>query len=277
MKKLFAIGSLAVLSTIAFSQASIDVNLKYGAKGQEVVELQEFLADKGFLTSSASGNFFSLTRKAVIAYQTSLGLPATGYVGPMTRTEINKDLAASDAVSAQGEVSETGTTTPVVVAQKDGALAKQVADLNAKIEEQKNIQAQTNAYLAQVAQNTAQVVKPAVSVASVSTQVPYTQVEPTDWKSVPLTAVNTDSTRADLFLDYATAGDKAVFTMNGVATTYIVQASDIRGNKPPMAYYNISTNLQPNTEYPYQVRVERNAGDVVNFAVTQGTFKTLAQ
>jgi peptidoglycan hydrolase-like protein with peptidoglycan-binding domain len=74
------------------SFASIDTNLRYGSKGQEVQELQEFLTDKGFYSNQISGNFFTLTRKSVMSYQSSVGLPVTGFVGPMTREKINAEL-----------------------------------------------------------------------------------------------------------------------------------------------------------------------------------------
>ena len=93
------------------SSASIDTNLKYGSRGGYVTELQEFLIDKGFLTGQSSGNFFSLTRKAVIAWQASIGLPATGFVGPMSRTKINDELSQANAPAVLAEISETGTTT----------------------------------------------------------------------------------------------------------------------------------------------------------------------
>jgi len=88
--------------------ASIDTNLKYGARGVEVSELQEFLIDKGLLAGQATGNFFSLTLKAVKLYQASVGLPTTGFVGPLTRAKINTELSIDDSA----ELGETGTTTP---------------------------------------------------------------------------------------------------------------------------------------------------------------------
>ena len=65
MKKVILISFLFVP---IFASASIDINLKYGATGPEVVELQEFLIDKGFLVYNATGNFFSLTNSAVVQY-----------------------------------------------------------------------------------------------------------------------------------------------------------------------------------------------------------------
>lgn len=111
MKKLYTALLVAYFIIPSISLASIDTNLKYGARGVAVTELQDFLIAKGFLTGQTSGNFFSLTRKAVVAYQSSIGLPATGYVGPMTRAKINDDLSATNAPAVSAEIAETGTMT----------------------------------------------------------------------------------------------------------------------------------------------------------------------
>lgn len=99
---------------IGTSYSAIDSNLKYSMKGQEVSELQEFLVDKGFLTSSPSGFFGLLTLKAVKNYQLSERLPSTGYVGALTRAKVNEELLAVVDESTRAEVEETGTTTPIV-------------------------------------------------------------------------------------------------------------------------------------------------------------------
>lgn len=112
MKKLHIVLLVASFIIPSISFASIDTNLKYGSRGVAVTELQDFLIAKGFLSGQTSGNFFSLTRKAVIAYQASVGLPATGYVGPMTRSKINDDLSIANAPAVSAEITETGTTTP---------------------------------------------------------------------------------------------------------------------------------------------------------------------
>lgn len=142
------------------SFASIDVNLNYGSHGSEVTELQEFLIDKGFLASPATGNFYTLTRKAVVQYQSSINLPTSGFVGPMTRGKINAELA----IGATGEVQETGTTnTPVVTPSTDTALLQKQLELLrqqvAQMFEQQKVQnqqtQQTNQTLTQIQQNTA--------------------------------------------------------------------------------------------------------------------------
>ncbi len=99
MKKTYIALLIAAFTIPSISFASIDANLRYGSHGIEVTELQEFLINRGFLTGQTSGNFFSLTRKAVIAYQVSVGLPATGFVGPMTRVKINAGLSVVNTTS----------------------------------------------------------------------------------------------------------------------------------------------------------------------------------
>jgi peptidoglycan hydrolase-like protein with peptidoglycan-binding domain len=113
MKKLITI--IAIASTLSLASAGIDSNLKYGMKSSEVSELQDFLTDKGFLTTSPSGFFGLLTLKAVKAYQSSESLPSSGFVGQMTRAKINESLLKDTLSSTEAEVQEVGTTTPVVI------------------------------------------------------------------------------------------------------------------------------------------------------------------
>jgi len=110
------IAGIVLLLSINSALASIDVNVKYGQKSSEVSELQEFLISKSLLTGNSTGFFGFLTLKAVKAYQVSQKLPATGFVGPMTRESINREIDVELADSNAAEVIETGTTTPLVVA-----------------------------------------------------------------------------------------------------------------------------------------------------------------
>jgi hypothetical protein len=84
---------IPVVSVPASSPSiSITANLSVGASGQNVVALQTFLIAKGFLTMPVGiveGYFGNLTKQTLVAYQKSVGLPATGYCGPMTRLAIN--------------------------------------------------------------------------------------------------------------------------------------------------------------------------------------------
>lgn len=110
-------------------------------------ELQDFLISKGFLTTQSSGIFFSLTRNAVVAYQKSIGLPATGFVGPLTRTQINNELISANASSTTEQLIETGTTISTNQNNSKIALQLQIQDLLNKI-------AQLNTQITQLNQNT---------------------------------------------------------------------------------------------------------------------------
>jgi len=88
-----------------FSCQKIESNLYFGLRNDEEVRcLQVFLKNQGpeiYPEGLITGNFLSLTKKAVIRFQekyaneilTPLGLQkGTGYVGPLTRAKINKML-----------------------------------------------------------------------------------------------------------------------------------------------------------------------------------------
>ena len=111
---------LVFLSVPLLTSASINTNLSYGSRGQQVIELQNYLINKGFFTGTPSGNFFSLTKSAVLKYQASVALPTTGTIGPLTRTKINTDLATITPTSNQVKVNETSSVT---------ALTSKVIDL----------------------------------------------------------------------------------------------------------------------------------------------------
>lgn len=119
--KYITIGALVLLFGAQTTFASIDQNLKYGQKHSSVIELQEFLIDKGFLNTQSTGFFGLLTLKAVQKYQTSVSVPSTGYVGVMTREQINKELSTLLTSSTQAEAQEvkqhvvqTTSVTPAV-------------------------------------------------------------------------------------------------------------------------------------------------------------------
>lgn len=97
------ISFLFLLAAIAPSTAfaSFDANVAYGATGSHVLELQEFLGSHGFFHGPYSGNFFSLTLKAVKAFQSANGLPTTGYFGVLSRGIANGLLAQDTASSTE--------------------------------------------------------------------------------------------------------------------------------------------------------------------------------
>lgn len=103
-----AIGSFAMTIGSANAATSYVFSnyLSVGSTGADVVALQSFLVSEGFLTMPAGvaeGYFGSLTKAAVVAYQASVGLPDTGYVGPLTVAKLNAGATGSATAT-------TGTT-----------------------------------------------------------------------------------------------------------------------------------------------------------------------
>ncbi|MEK7148370.1 MAG: peptidoglycan-binding protein [Patescibacteria group bacterium] len=67
-------------------------NLRVGSRSDDVMELQQKLQSLGYFSQSEqpTGYFGRITRAAVIKFQEENGIPATGFVGPLTREELNK-------------------------------------------------------------------------------------------------------------------------------------------------------------------------------------------
>jgi hypothetical protein len=79
-------------NTASATTYNITSNLKLGSSGTDIVTLQTFLENKGFLILPAgtiNGHFGLLTQQALINFQLANGLPPTGYCGAMTRQLIN--------------------------------------------------------------------------------------------------------------------------------------------------------------------------------------------
>ncbi len=65
-------------------------NLTVGVRGEDVKMLQAHLIREGFLASGlTSGYFGQLTKAGLIKLQVKLGLPSTGFFGPMTRAKLS--------------------------------------------------------------------------------------------------------------------------------------------------------------------------------------------
>ena len=70
-------------------------NAGMGSRGESVTMLQKYLIEKGFLvlpSGSPMGYFGGATKRAVMAYQQSIGVTPTGYFGPKTRTVMSDKI-----------------------------------------------------------------------------------------------------------------------------------------------------------------------------------------
>ncbi len=84
---------LLLLSTNSYAFASscttLTKNLSRGRTDSQVSELQQFLFDKGYLTTTPNGYFGTLTTVAVKKFQADNKLTQTGRVGPLTRSMVS--------------------------------------------------------------------------------------------------------------------------------------------------------------------------------------------
>ena len=141
MKKYLIFTIIAFIGISAYSGAvnaqnyTFSTNLLVGSSGSDVVHLQTWLISNSFdipaISSgiAAKGYFGSQTKLALIKYQQSLGFPAFGYFGPMTRGYINghtnPDNASFKVISPNGgEVWVKGTTQNITWSGSSNVLAQ---------------------------------------------------------------------------------------------------------------------------------------------------------
>ena len=126
MKKVIAVLTIAAFLIPAVSLAALNQNLSYGSSGPGVTDLQNFLTTQGFYTGPITGNFYGLTRSAVIAFQKqNLIQPASGFVGVLTRAVINSILAQSVTASSSPLTNPSAVQNTVVASStaQNAALA----------------------------------------------------------------------------------------------------------------------------------------------------------
>ena len=72
-------------------------NITVGTQSSTVAKLQDFLRLLGYLNSPSTGYYGAMTSAAVKTFQTNVGLPAVGPVGPLTRALLQKVSCAGNA------------------------------------------------------------------------------------------------------------------------------------------------------------------------------------
>lgn len=96
MKKLACIVGVLLLGHVYFASAAscsfiVKNDLTLDSETNEVLNLQNFLMKKGLFKATPNGYFGPNTRRAVMAYQDSVGLPDTGNVFTLTRQVVNEE------------------------------------------------------------------------------------------------------------------------------------------------------------------------------------------
>ena len=100
-------------------------DLTVGSRGADVTALQNLLANKGFLSVSATGYFGPLTKAALAAWQAANGItPSVGYFGPKTRAAVSA-MAGPVAPTPPGSPTPSG---PAVPAPASGLLVTLASD-----------------------------------------------------------------------------------------------------------------------------------------------------
>ncbi len=127
MKKLVIASVLALAVVLVGASAAqaytFSKYLTVGSTGADVSALQQWLIDSGFdipsIKSGAAqkGYFGQQTKSAVVKYQASVGLPNTGFVGPLTVAKLNGtgSVAVTPAACPTGYTCTPTTGAPVVV------------------------------------------------------------------------------------------------------------------------------------------------------------------
>jgi hypothetical protein len=135
MKKAIFASALASLliagSALAAAGYTFTSYLKVGSTGADVTALQSWLVSNGFLTMPAGvsmGYFGQLTKSAVVKYQASVGLPATGFVGPLTIAKLNAGSSMTTTTTTVACpagytcVAKGGTTTTTTTTTTTGSI-----------------------------------------------------------------------------------------------------------------------------------------------------------
>jgi hypothetical protein len=78
--------------------------LGYGDKGDDVLQLQNLLSEKGFLTATPNGHYGPATKLAVQKFQKANGIKQTGNVGQLTKAALNQiSMSGSNATTTTKE------------------------------------------------------------------------------------------------------------------------------------------------------------------------------
>jgi peptidoglycan hydrolase-like protein with peptidoglycan-binding domain len=95
------------------------LKLKSGAKGPQVVALQQRLTELGYWNGTADGMFGGVTQQAVFALQKTAGLTRDGVVGPKTQRALDRGVRPK-AKSTSGHVVEIDKKRQILMLVDDG-------------------------------------------------------------------------------------------------------------------------------------------------------------
>lgn len=246
---LAVIAGLLMLSPVVAS-ASFDTSLKYGARGQTVIELQDLLASEDCLSVNSTGYFGLLTLKAVKCFQTKYNLPSTGFFGVMSRAKANEivaNMTASSDVAAQAETNATtsnqsSATKPKIFTLPNGTVIDSQGNIISTPPTNTNTTPTSNPPSSVVSPTLAEALK--ITSASVSST--FTTLD-FEWWTNKLS----DS---KVFISGGGMSSKVYSSESGLSTHHIVHISGLNGN----------------TNYSYEIEAIAGGEDVKK----QGSYST---
>jgi len=109
--------NLLSISLILFFLSSVGQALaveKYGTKGASVTTIQKCLKQLGYLNSSATGFYGSITKNSVIKFQKDNGLATDGIVGRNTQKFIQSECSSKQSTTNQTDTLQLGSRNQAV-------------------------------------------------------------------------------------------------------------------------------------------------------------------
>lgn len=105
-----AVAPIAPTSGKGITQVTFYRTLRIGARGTDVVALQNALKQVGISLGVADGSFGPLTRNAVATYQRSAGLSPDGVFGPFSRAKLIAELSGDTGLPNVGTKESVSST-----------------------------------------------------------------------------------------------------------------------------------------------------------------------
>jgi peptidoglycan hydrolase-like protein with peptidoglycan-binding domain len=120
--------------------------LKVGAKGPEVLALQQRLTELGYWNGKADGNFGGTTQQAVLAIQKAAGIGRDGTVGPKTQKALDDGVQPkAKSKAGTGYLVEINLKKQLLMFVKNGAV---IATINTSTGSNQHYEYEGETYLA---------------------------------------------------------------------------------------------------------------------------------
>ncbi|MDP3764610.1 MAG: peptidoglycan-binding domain-containing protein [bacterium] len=260
--KRYLIFALILLAPLFALAQTFERDLRFGLQGDsDVIKLQEFLADRGLYSGPITGNFFSLTLKAVKKLQTQENIrPVSGYVGAKTREKLNQLFALE--LKDSDQQANTESVAPVSVSTAPTKTENNKLNVLSSVMEQvAALQKQLDLLLKKTP------IPPAQTV-TVPTQTPTTIFQPTPQSNISsqttlmetlkISSVNVVPDMTSAKIEWVTnrpTESKLYLSGGGLTSKLFISETGYSTNH----FSNIS-QLVPITDYSFQITAIGNSG-----------------